>query len=87
MTEGIKFTDIELKELQTIQQKLSDVLVKLGQFELQRINLQNSKKKVEEEYSLLLLEQNELAKKLNDKYGPGVVDPKTGVFVPETNNQ
>jgi hypothetical protein len=82
MAEEIKFTEKELQDLNGIQQKVSELLIKFGQHELQRINLDNSKKTLEAEYADLLTQQAQLASSLNDKYGPGVVDPTTGIFIP-----
>lgn len=85
MADEIKFTDEELKELTEVQQSVSDILIKFGQYHLQQITLDNSKKSLEEEYSNLVVKQSELAQRLNSKYGPGVVDPTTGVFTPQKN--
>ncbi len=39
---------------------------------------------VEEEYITLQQTERDLVKKLNEKYGPGQLDPATGVFTPTT---
>ena len=39
---------------------------------------------VEKEYKTLQQTERDLVKKLNDKYGPGQLDPATGVFTPTT---
>jgi hypothetical protein len=80
MAQEVKFAQEELVELNAMQQKVSDILIQFGQHELQRINLENSKKVLEAKYAELMKHQNELAQKLSDKYGPGVVDPSTGIF-------
>ena len=39
---------------------------------------------VETEYQTVQQEERDLVKKLNEKYGPGQLDPTTGVFTPST---
>ena len=38
--------------------------------------------KLEEQHDNLVEKENELYKTLNEKYGPGQLDPTTGVFTP-----
>lgn len=78
----IKFTDDELVELRNVQQSINDILIKLGQLEINRINLDLSRKEIELEYIKNMEIQRDLAKRLSDKYGNGVVDPVTGIFSP-----
>ena len=39
---------------------------------------------VEQEYQTVQQEERDLVAKLNEKYGPGQLDPATGVFTPTT---
>ena len=39
---------------------------------------------VETEYQTVQQEERDIVKTLNDKYGPGQLDPATGVFTPST---
>jgi DNA mismatch repair ATPase MutS len=79
---AIKFTEAELEELRSVQQQVNDIIIKLGQLEMNRINLDVSKKDSESVYLNLLSVQKDLAKKLSEKYGNGIVDPTTGIFNP-----
>ena len=81
----IKFTEEELVELRSVQQTINDILIKLGQLEMNQINLNLSKEDTKSDYLKLMDVQKELAKKLSDKYGNGIVDPVTGIFNPTEN--
>ncbi len=85
----IKFTEDELKGLQEIQQQYQSVQMQLGGLKMQQIaHEKNAERLIETEDALmsgldeLTAKEQELAKELNDKYGPGSLNPETGVFTP-----
>ena len=85
----MKFTDEELQSLQTLQTNYQDKQVNLGQLSVQRILLNQQLEalearqvEVETEYEAVQQEERDLVQKLNEKYGPGSLDPATGVFTP-----
>ena len=85
----IKFTEDELKSLQDIQQQYQSVQMQLGGLKMQQIaHEKNAERLIETEDALmsgldeLTAKEQELAKELNDKYGPGSLNPETGVFTP-----
>mgnify|MGYP005654592513 FL=1 len=87
----VKFTDDEMKSLQNLQTGYQEKTTALGQLSVQRIllnqqieSLEQSMETVEKEYKTLQQTERDLVKKLNDKYGPGQLDPATGVFTPTT---
>ena len=87
----VKFTDDEMKSLQDLQTGYQEKTTTLGQLSVQRIllnqqidNLEQRMETVEKEYKTLQQTEQDLVKKLNDKYGPGQLDPATGVFTPTT---
>ena len=87
----VKFTDDEMKSLQDLQTGYQEKTTALGQLSVQRIllnqqidNLDQRMETVEKEYKTLQQTEQDLVKKLNDKYGPGQLDPATGVFTPTT---
>ena len=87
----VKFTDDEMKSLQNLQTGYQEKTTALGQLSVQRIllnqqieSLEQSMETVEKEYKTLQQTERDLVKKLNDKYGPGQLDPTTGVFTPTT---
>ena len=85
----VKFTDDELKSLQDLQTNYQEKQVALGQLSVQRI-LVNQQMEVlairqdelETEYTAVQQEERDLVQGLNEKYGPGQLDPQTGVFTP-----
>ena len=90
MADEIKFTEDELKCLQEVQTGYNDMQVKMGGLKMQQIaHERNADRLVELEESLMteLQELNEketaTAKELNEKYGPGSLNPETGVFTPQ----
>tara|TARA_B100002019_G_C21256115_1_gene593955 strand:+ start:1132 stop:1425 length:294 start_codon:yes stop_codon:yes gene_type:complete len=88
-TKEIKFTEEELKSLAELRDTYSAVQNDFGALRVQRTileqNLQNNleaEKQVEAKYVETQQAEQELVKTLNEKYGPGNLDPQTGVFTP-----
>jgi hypothetical protein len=88
-TEEIKFTEEELKELSGLQTSYQEKQAILGQLAVQRILLdqqveaiETRQTEVESEYSDVQQTERDLVQKLNEKYGPGQLDPESGVFTP-----
>ena len=87
----MKFTDEELQSLQSLQTSYQEKQATLGQLAVQKILLDQQVEgldvrmtEVEQEYQAVQQEERDLVQKLNDKYGPGQLDPTTGVFTPTT---
>jgi len=87
----VKFTDDELKSLQGLQTSYQEKQNVLGQLAVQKILLNQQLEalevrevEVETEYQTTQQEERDIVKTLNDKYGPGQLDPATGVFTPAT---
>ena len=85
----VKFTDDELKSLQGLQTSYQEKQNVLGQLAVQKILLNQQLEalevrevEVETEYQTTQQEERDIVKTLNDKYGPGQLDPATGVFTP-----
>ena len=85
----LKFTDEELESLQGLQTSYQEKQAMLGQLAVQRIimnqqieALEIRTEEVEQEYQAVQQEERDLVKTLNEKYGPGQLDPATGVFTP-----
>ena len=83
----VKFTDDELKSLQDLQTNYQEKQVALGQLSVQRILVNQQmevlairQEELETEYTAVQQEERDLVQKLNEKYGPGQLDPQTGVF-------
>jgi len=85
----IKFTEEELKSLAELQTKSSTLTQRFGQLAITKINLEKQSEIVEEEEFKLHEELEGLKKDektqldaITKKYGPGQLDPQTGVFTP-----
>ena len=85
----IKFSEEELKELGDLQQSYQDKQAQLGQIAVQKIILNqqieaidNRQAELEGEYEEVQQKEREIVEKLNEKYGPGQLDPQSGVFTP-----
>jgi hypothetical protein len=85
----IKFSEEELKSLQDLQNSYQTKQLQFGQLEVQRLlvtqqldALDSAKAKLEVEYGGVQETERKLVADLNEKYGPGNLDPATGVFTP-----
>ena len=85
----IKFSEEELKELGELQQSYQEKQGILGQLAVQKILIEqqveaidNRQAEVEGEYEEVQQTERDLVQKLNEKYGPGQLDPQSGVFTP-----
>ena len=88
-SKDIKFTDDELKSLQDLQNSYQQKQLQFGQLEVQRLlvsqqldQLDNAKTKLEVDYGEVQDTERKIVSDLNKKYGPGNLDPATGVFTP-----
>ena len=86
---GMKFADEELQSLQSLQDTYQEKQSLLGQLAVQRIlmsqqmdALEARQAELESEYEAAQQDERDLVQKLNEKYGPGQLDPQTGVFTP-----
>ena len=89
MAEEIKFTDEELKSLSELSQGYQNIQSAFGQMRVQKILLEQQKDgleeaevKMEADYAENQQKERDLVKELNEKYGPGELDPQSGVFTP-----
>ena len=85
----ITFTQEELTSLKDLQEGYQDIREALGSMEVSRIQaeqrletIENEKLRLETEYARLTQSEMDLVGELNKKYGPGNLDPNTGVFTP-----
>ena len=88
-TKDIKFTDSELQSLQDLQKSYQQKQLQFGQLKVQKIlvqqqvdGLEASDAQLESEYGEVQETERKLVADLNKKYGPGNLDPTTGVFTP-----
>ena len=84
-----KFTEDELKSLSDLQSSYQQKQLQFGQLRVQKLlvkqqlnSIDEAEAKLEVEYAEVQETERTLVKSLNDKYGPGNLDPATGVFTP-----
>ena len=89
MADEIKFTDEELKSLQDLSQSYQNIQASFGQLKVQKIlnqqqaeALEEAEVKMDSDYKDIQDNERKLVEELNEKYGPGQLDPQTGVFTP-----
>ena len=90
----IKFTEKELQSLQELSTKSNEITNRFGQLAIAKINLEKQSEAVEEEefklheeLEALKKEEQETLQSITEKYGPGTLDPTTGVFTPSVEVQ
>lgn len=89
MAKEIKFSDEELQSLNELSQGYQNIQAAFGQMKVQHIlaeqqisSIEEAEVQMESDYSDLQEKERELVQQLNEKYGPGQLDPQTGVFTP-----
>ena len=89
VVDEIKFSEDELTSLSNLQTGYQEKQTLLGQIAVQKILLnqqveavENRQVELEGEYEGVQQTERDLVQKLNEKYGPGQLDPQTGVFTP-----
>ena len=89
MADEIKFSEEELQSLNELSQGYQNVQAAFGQMKVQHIlaeqqisSLEEAEVQMESDYSDLQEKERELVQQLNEKDGPGQLDPQTGVFTP-----
>ena len=89
MPKEIKFTEDELKSVGDLQVKYNTITNKFGQLAIAKLNLEKQSEvleeeefKVHEELESIRKEEQEVLNIITEKYGPGTLDPQTGVFTP-----
>ena len=89
MAEEIKFTEDELKSLKDLQETYGKVKQDFGALKVRRLvldqqleELDNADEAVHKAYTDNQETERKLVEELNEKYGPGSLNPETGVFTP-----
>ncbi len=82
MAEDIKFSEDELKKIMEIRTSYAEITNRFGQIQLTKYNLQKQEEQAEIDFESIKVKEQEVLKGITDKYGPGTLDPNTGVFTP-----
>ena len=85
----IKFTEKELQTLNDLQVKYNTITNQFGQLAIAKLNLEKQTEvvndqefKLQEELDQAREQEQEVLNEITEKYGPGTLDPQTGVFTP-----
>ena len=82
MSEEIKFTEEELISLSDLQQSYQRITNSYGQIALAKHNLEEQEAAVKSEFENTRKQEQNLLNSITEKYGPGQLNPQTGVFTP-----
>ena len=89
MSDTKKFTDEELKEVQSLRDRMSKLVANFGELKLEQIlheqkseNIKKADEDLNNEYSDIQTKEMELVKVFNEKYGRGTLDLDSGTFTP-----
>ena len=80
----IPLSESEKEQLQEVVQMNQAVQQALGNLAVRKINLENEETRLKQQLSANSQKENELAQKLESKYGKGSVNLETGTFTPIT---
>ena len=90
MSEEVKFTEPELKEVNSLQGTYVNIQSALGQLQISRIRLEQqinefdtAEDNLRKQFSETQEKEREFIDKINKKYGDGNLDINTGVFTPK----
>ena len=85
----VKFTEKELQSLNDLQVKYNTITNQFGQLAIAKLNLEKQTEvvndqefKLQEELEQAREEEQGILNDITEKYGPGQLDPQTGVFTP-----
>ena len=82
MSDEIKFTEEELKSLGDLQQAYQRITNSYGQIALAKHNLEEQEAAVKSVFENTRQQEQKLLNSITEKYGPGQLNPQTGVFTP-----
>ena len=90
----VKFTEKELQSLNDLQVKYNTITNQFGQLAIAKLNLEKQTEvvndqefKLQEELEQAREQEQEILNDITEKYGPGQLDPQSGVFTPTTEIQ
>ena len=78
----VSFSQEELNEIKNLRSELNQITFQLGQLEISKIRILNTKDLLKKDLVNLEKKESEIAKKLTNKYGKGSIDIETGTFIP-----
>ena len=80
--DDIKFTQEELDSIGELQNNYLRITNALGQVSVGRLNLDAQEQSLKDELESNRQNEQNILNTITEKYGPGQLDPATGVFTP-----
>ena len=82
MADEIKFTDDELKSIEEFRSEYVNITNRFGQIALTKYNIERQEEQAETDFEEIRAKEQNVLNGITEKYGPGTLDPNTGVFTP-----
>jgi phage shock protein A len=79
--EKVYITDEEKKELTNLTDLEGKFIFQLGEIEYQIQNLEEQKVELKKQIAAFKIKRNQLAARLQQKYGEGAINPETWEFI------
>ena len=86
-TDDIKFTEEELNSIGELQNTYLRITNALGQVSVGRLNLDAQEQALKDELESNRQNEQNILNSITEKYGPGQLDPATGVFTPTQDSE
>ena len=86
LEEKNKFTEDELKQVQTIQQSYQNIQIQFGLLKMNQIRLDEQEVELEDALKNIQSEEKTFLDGITKKYGEGTLNPETGEFTPNKSN-
>ena len=80
--DDIKFTEEELNSIGELQNNYLRITNALGQVSVGRLNLNAQEQALKDDLESNRQNEQNILNSITEKYGPGQLDPTTGVFTP-----
>ena len=87
MSEEVKFTEEELKQIKEIQDSYYEIQNQFGQITLAKLKLEEQSNRLNEneedirkKFDEIQSKEKDFLKGVTDKYGEGTLNPETGLF-------
>ena len=80
--DDIKFTEEELNSIGELQNNYLRITNALGQVSVGRLNLNAQEQALKDDLESNRQNEQNILNTITEKYGPGQLDPTTGVFTP-----
>jgi hypothetical protein len=79
--EKVYIEENEKKELTDLGNLENQFIIQLGEIEYQIQNLEDQKSEVKKQIAAFKIKRNQLAARLQQKYGEGAINPETWEFI------